>query len=108
MKDTNSLEVAKNKSLSILIATYNGARFLREQLDSLINQSYENFRVYIRDDGSTDNTVSIIEEYVKKNGEKFTLVHDDMTHRGPMNSFMYLLQIVDSDSINNRYTKQFK
>jgi rhamnosyltransferase len=49
-------------SVQILLATYNGARFLREQLDSLFNQTFQDFTVLIRDDGSTDNTVQIIED----------------------------------------------
>ncbi len=53
--------------VNIILATYNGGRFLREQLDSLINQTYDNIDIYIRDDGSTDNTVEIIKEYIENN-----------------------------------------
>ena len=49
--------------LAILLSTYNGERFLREQLDSLFNQRYSDFTLYVRDDGSTDTTVDIIHEY---------------------------------------------
>lgn len=97
MKDINFLAEEKDRSLSVLLATYNGERFLREQLDSLIRQSYKNFQVYIRDDGSSDNTIAIIQEYMDKYGDKFILVEDDVSNRGPMNSFMYLLSVVDSD-----------
>ncbi len=50
------------------MATYNGERFLREQLDSILNQTYQNFEIAISDDASTDKTISIIEEYSKKDG----------------------------------------
>ena len=43
--------------VNILLATYNGEKFLKTQLDSLIEQTYENIDIYIRDDCSTDNTV---------------------------------------------------
>ena len=37
----------------VLLASYNGEKYLRDQLDSLINQTYKNIDVYIRDDNST-------------------------------------------------------
>jgi len=52
--------------VDILLATYNGSMFLREQIDSLFKQTYKNIRICIRDDGSTDDTLSIIEEYQER------------------------------------------
>lgn len=52
--------------VSIAMATYNGERFLREQLDSLLAQTYRNFELVITDDGSTDNTQLILAEYAQK------------------------------------------
>jgi len=46
--------------VNILLSTYNGERFIAEQLDSLFKQSYSNIEIYIRDDGSTDRTVDLI------------------------------------------------
>lgn len=51
--------------LSIAMATYNGERFLREQLDSLLTQTITDFEVVVCDDCSTDNTVAILEYYAK-------------------------------------------
>ena len=48
--------------ISILMATYNGERYLREQIDSILAQSEQNWILYIRDDGSTDSTPQIIHE----------------------------------------------
>ncbi|MFA5984739.1 MAG: glycosyltransferase family 2 protein [Methylococcaceae bacterium] len=56
----------KNPLVSIVIATYNGERFLREQLDSLVQQSYPNIEIVAVDDCSTDNTLSILNEYANK------------------------------------------
>ena len=56
----------EQKKVTILVATYNGSKFLREQLDSLIVQTYSNIRILIRDDGSSDNTLEIIDEYMQK------------------------------------------
>lgn len=47
----------------ILLSTYNGEKYLAEQLDSLLAQTYQNITIYIRDDGSKDNKVSILQYY---------------------------------------------
>lgn len=49
--------------VSIALATYNGERFLAEQLESLVNQTYPNLEIIVSDDGSTDNTLGILERY---------------------------------------------
>ena len=53
----------KNHSVTILLATYNGARFLKQQLDSLLAQKGVRVNILARDDGSTDETKSILEDY---------------------------------------------
>lgn len=50
----------------IVLATYNGERFLREQLDSLVCQSHENITIEVCDDGSQDGTLAIVGEYCEK------------------------------------------
>jgi glycosyltransferase involved in cell wall biosynthesis len=52
--------------LHVLLSTYNGETYLEELLDSVLGQSYESIRVHIRDDGSTDSTVSILHRYQAK------------------------------------------
>lgn len=52
----------------LLISTYNGEKFLPAMLDSVVAQTYENLDVYIRDDGSKDRTLDILDEYEKKYG----------------------------------------
>ena len=52
--------------ISIALATYNGERFLREQLDSIIEQSYANWELHVCDDCSSDCTCTILREYEKK------------------------------------------
>ena len=53
------------QTLSIALCTYNGSKFLREQLQSLANQTLQPFEVVVADDCSIDNTVSIIQEFSK-------------------------------------------
>lgn len=52
--------------VDILLPTYNGKRYLGVQLDSILGQTWQDFRIIIRDDGSTDGTVGIIREYALK------------------------------------------
>ena len=50
--------------ISVIIATYNGAKFIEEQFDSILAQSIQPDEVVITDDGSTDNTIEIIQRYI--------------------------------------------
>ena len=54
--------------ISFALATYNGSKYLKEQLDSFYNQTYKNFEVIVVDDVSTDDTVKILEQYKRKYG----------------------------------------
>ena len=56
----------QNEKIEILMATYNGEKYIKEQINSIINQTYTNWKLLIRDDGSKDKTVEIIKEYEKK------------------------------------------
>ena len=49
--------------LIVLMSTYNGEKYLRQQLDSLLNQTFKPYKIFIRDDGSKDETINILEEY---------------------------------------------
>lgn len=52
--------------ISIALASYNGSKYIREQLDSILRQTYQNFELVICDDCSTDNTWHILQEYAQK------------------------------------------
>ena len=82
--------------IAILMSTYNGGNFLQEQLNSIINQSFKDWILYIRDDGSTDDTIRIINEYTIRDS-RIKLLNDAITHRGCRNSFLWLLQNVNAD-----------
>lgn len=70
------------------MSTYNGERFLREQLDSILFQKNVELQVVIRDDGSTDSTVDILNEYQDRNLIRW---YTDDINLGPARSFMQLL-----------------
>jgi glycosyltransferase involved in cell wall biosynthesis len=59
-----------NSLVSICIPTYNSKKFLRQCLDSIVAQTYKNVEVIVSDNASQDDTVSIIRDYVERNGFK--------------------------------------
>lgn len=88
--------------VGICLATYNGERYILEQLNSLVNQSYTNFHCYIQDDGSNDGTVEIIvkfiSERVAKSDFRFELVSTGL-HQGVRDNFLSLLKFTSEDYI---------
>ena len=82
--------------LAILLGTYNGGRFLREQLDSLFAQTMKDFQLYIRDDASTDDTIQIVREYQQRHSN-IIMVEDDKFNLGAMRNFERLLAFADAD-----------
>lgn len=52
-----------NSFISVIMTVYNGEKLLREAIDSILNQSYQEFELIIIDDGSTDSTLQIINSY---------------------------------------------
>lgn len=85
--------------IDILLSTYNGALFLEEQLNSIINQTFSDWRLIVRDDCSTDTTTKIIKSFVTKYPDKIQLIEDDKKNLGASQSFANLLQHSTSDYI---------
>lgn len=85
------------KSIYILLATYNGEEYLKEQLDSLFKQTYKNWILWIHDDNSKDNTVSIIKDYKSKYPDKVKFLDDDISNGGAKENFTYLLKKIDNN-----------
>lgn len=81
--------------VAVLLSTFNGERFLCEQLDSLVTQSCKDIVVHIRDDGSTDHTVDIINDYQARFPEIFKVYIGD--NLGSSASFNWLLENIQAD-----------
>jgi len=62
-----------SNTVSIALCTFNGERFLSEQLDSILKQTYKPNEIVICDDGSDDKTLSIIHEYSQASDIQFRL-----------------------------------
>ena len=82
--------------IAILMATYNGERYLREQIDSILSQSSKQWHLYIHDDGSTDGTLEILNNYAEKHSEWVTVM-DYPSQGGALQNFMSLLEKVEAD-----------
>lgn len=80
--------------IAVLLSTYNGEKFLGEQLDSLLAQSYKNFILVVRDDGSYDRTVSILESYAGDHSEQILLLPRDGENKGASGGFAFLVDYV--------------
>ena len=57
-------------AVAVLLSTYNGEKYLSEQLDSLLQQSWRNFSIVVRDDGSEDGTLAILQHYLSRHANK--------------------------------------
>lgn len=60
--------------VQVLMSTYNGEKYIEEQLQSILQQSYHNIEILIRDDGSNDNTVNIIRKYADMYSDKIRFI----------------------------------
>lgn len=86
----------KEKRIAILMATYNGRKYLGEQIDSILSQSSRQWHLYIHDDGSTDGTIELLNDYAEKHPEWVTIL-DYPSQGGALQNFMSLLEKVEAD-----------
>ena len=64
------------RELSVVIPIYNGERFLRDTLDSILRQTYSNYELILVDDGSTDSTPGICDEYAQRDN-RVKVIHQE-------------------------------
>lgn len=80
--------------IAILMATYNGEKYLTEQIDSIINQTYKDWKLYFRDDGSNDETVNIINKYCEEYPNKLFLIKDNLECKSASKNFIQMLNYI--------------
>ena len=81
--------------VAILLATYNGASWLRAQLDSLLRQTRDDWVLYWRDDGSGDGTIAILQEFGERAGQgRCVQVSEPPGRLGATGNFLALLRSV--------------
>lgn len=79
--------------IDILLATYNGEKFISEQIQSIINQTYLDWKLIIHDDGSTDETVKIIKRIQAEYPNKIKLINDQLCFGEAKSNFEHLLKL---------------
>ena len=85
---------------TVIMATFNGSAFIYDQLTSILEQTSSVAKVIIRDDGSTDDTSKIVEEFIDNHGLYQTWdfqINDD--HRGWRKNFMDMLAKIETDLV---------
>jgi len=113
----NEEVVLKNKTsplVDIILPNYNKGIFLEEAINSVINQTYKNWQLYIIDDGSSDNSMQIINKFLNSKKVKIIKLHKN---KGPAFCRNYIIRIsnskyisfIDSDDswINNKLEKHY-
>lgn len=81
-------------TVCVALPSYNGAKFIGRQIESVMNQTYPSLKLIVRDDGSTDDTVSIVKKYVQRFGSqgRIELMQDMAGNLGCPDSFYRILK----------------
>lgn len=99
--------------ISVVMPVYNGSKYLREAIESILAQTYNNFELIIIDDGSMDNSKEIINEYAQKDNRINLISRANKGHVETLNEGIVMahgeyIAIMDQDdiSLSNRFEKQ--
>ena len=87
-------KIKMQEKIDVLMATYNGEKYLKEQIDSILNQTYQNIQLIISDDCSTDGTREILRQYEKDDRVKVFYQEKNL---GYVRNFEFLLEKVKND-----------
>lgn len=82
------------EKIDVLLATYNGEKYVKEQIDSILNQTYRDIRLIISDDCSTDKTREILKQYEKNDR---VIIFYQEKNLGYIKNFEFLLKNVEND-----------
>ena len=85
------------EKIAILMATYNGEKYLRQQVESIMNQTYQKFVLVIHDDGSTDKTPELISQLVDEYEPGKIIVLQGKSCGSAKANFMWMLAHVEAD-----------
>jgi rhamnosyltransferase len=97
MSDTIAYSVSETQlpSVAVLMASYNGEKFIAQQVESIFSQSDVHVTLYVRDDGSTDGTIALLKEFQKKGWPVIILPSDKRL--GAAKNFLCLMRDVSFD-----------
>ncbi|MDD7183284.1 glycosyltransferase family 2 protein [Peptostreptococcus porci] len=97
---------SKDNFVSVILPAYNSGKYIKSCIDSILNQSYEDFELIIVDDGSTDDTQKIINNYVDKKIKYIYQSNKGVSlarNTGIKNASGDLVTFVDADDIMGKY-----
>lgn len=84
------------KKVQVLLSAYNGEQYISEQIQSILNQTHAAVSILIRDDGSTDKTMELLDQWVTTHPDKIKLIKG--TNVGVVSSFFELLRAADAEA----------
>lgn len=85
-------------TVAVIMATYNGEKYVRRQIESILASSYDDFEIFIYDDGSTDNTVSIVSELEQLHPSRIHLQQNEV-NLGVARNFLQAVAKAQADYI---------
>lgn len=85
--------------VQILMATYNSERYISEQIESIIAQSYQDWQLIIRDDGSKDETCNIVRKYCAEYPDKIKWIQNQSDTHGCSANYFQLIQTAEAEYI---------
>lgn len=85
--------------IDILLASYNGEKYIKQQIESILQQTYKEWKLFIKDDHSTDKTVEIVKEYIHKFPEKIFLIESSINSGSAKDNFMSMLEYTTAEYV---------
>ncbi len=86
-----------SKTIDIVMTTFNGCKYIQKQIESILEQTIKDWELFIRDDGSTDDTLRIINEFKKRYSDKIFIINNSFENLGSKRSFGRILETIDSN-----------
>ena len=92
-----------SKKAVIMMATYNGEKYIRDQIKSLQDQTFTNWELFISDDGSSDKTIKILQEFQSKDSRIKKIIHNTSKYHGAYANYFNIMNYVKMNCVNYDY-----
>ncbi len=100
MQKDDRMNTAAAPRVSIVVPSFNSELYITKAIGSILNQTYQNYEILIVDDGSTDNSLKIVEELrLRSNSKLRILTHPNHTNRGLRASYQLAIRQSESDFV---------